>query len=126
MDTSNTRTLTPIAQSYTLAGAKVVASALASVAASGRFSQLDTVDIADVIAGRPEEEALEVLRTICAPLKESKSLTAIDVSDNAFGAKGLDACVDLLEGQTKLTSLKAQVMEWVVGGWCAYKPSFQK
>ena len=96
-------------KSYTREGAKVVAAALARAAAAGRFDGcLETVDIADIIAGRPEEEALEVLRTVCAPLAPFKSLTAIDVSDNAFGAKGLDACADLLVGQAKLTSLKAQ------------------
>ena len=30
-----------------------------------------------------------------------------DVSDNAFGAKGLDACAALLEGQSKLKALSA-------------------
>jgi Ran GTPase-activating protein (RanGAP) involved in mRNA processing and transport len=29
------------------------------------------------------------------------------VSDNAFGAKGLDACADLLKHQRALTALKA-------------------
>jgi hypothetical protein len=33
---------------------------------------LRSVDIADVIAGRPEEEALEVLRTLTAPLQPFK------------------------------------------------------
>jgi len=87
-------------KSYTRASAAVVAAGLASVAAAGRFSALTEVDIADVIAGRPEDEALEVLRTLCAPLKTFKSLTSIDVSDNAFGAKGESrrccACCPLL------------------------------
>ena len=95
-------------KSYTKEGAPVVAAALAEVAAAGRFAGLHTVDIADVIAGRPEDEALEVLRILCEPLRAFKSLTSIDVSDNAFGAKGLDACVALLEGQAALVSLKAQ------------------
>jgi hypothetical protein len=42
------------------------------VAAAGRFAGLQAVDIADVIAGRPEEEALEVLRTLTMPLRPFK------------------------------------------------------
>lgn len=37
-----------------------MAAGLREVSASGRFSNLRTVDIADIIAGRPEDEALEV------------------------------------------------------------------
>lgn len=84
----------------------MVAAKLAAVANAGRFANLTTVDIADIIAGRPEDEALEVLRTICAAFQGVKTITSIDVSDNALGAKGLDACAALLEGQSQLTSLK--------------------
>jgi hypothetical protein len=35
----------------------------------------------------------------------------VDVSDNAFGAKGLDACAALLEGQSHLISLKVSLCE---------------
>jgi Ran GTPase-activating protein 1 len=84
----------------------VVAGHLATVSGAGRFAELSSVDIADIIAGRPEEEALEVLRTICSAFASVKNLTSIDVSDNALGAKGLDACAALLEGQSQLVSIK--------------------
>ena len=45
---------------------------LSAVAAAGRFAALHTVDIADVIAGRPEEEALAVLRALTDPLRAFK------------------------------------------------------
>ena len=45
---------------------------MSAVAAAGRFAALHTVDIADVIAGRPEEEALAVLRALTEPLRAFK------------------------------------------------------
>lgn len=100
-------------KSYTRSSAAIVAGHLATVSVAGRFAELKTVDIADIIAGRPEEEALEVLRTICSSFASVKSITSIDVSDNALGAKGLDACAALLEGQSCLVTLK-------VSRICAY------
>jgi Ran GTPase-activating protein (RanGAP) involved in mRNA processing and transport len=76
-------------KSYTRGSSAVIAAGLTTVSEEGRFASLVEVDIADVIAGRPEDEALEVLRTLCAPLLRFKGLTSIDVSDNAFGAKGM-------------------------------------
>jgi hypothetical protein len=54
-------------------------------------------DISDIIAGRPEDEALRTLSIICSSLKKFK-LTEVNLSDNALGAKGVDACKDILLG----------------------------
>jgi len=95
-------------KSYTIDAAQAIARALEQVSAAGRLTgSLVDVDIADIIAGRPEDEALAVLRTVCEPLAPFKELLSIDVSDNAFGEKGLTACEALLVGQTRIQSLKA-------------------
>jgi Ran GTPase-activating protein (RanGAP) involved in mRNA processing and transport len=54
-------------------------------------------DISDIIAGRPEDEALRTLSIICSSLKKFK-LIEVNLSDNALGAKGVDACKDILLG----------------------------
>ncbi len=68
------------------------------------FSQAGTlkeIDISDIIAGRPEKEAIEVFQTLCAALGSSKP-TKIDLSDNALGIKGINACEALLKNQPQL------------------------
>lgn len=62
------------------------------------FKNLRVADISDIIAGRPEEEALRVLRTVCAALAAC-DLIEVNVSDNAFGLKGVDACRNILVGK---------------------------
>ena len=59
-------------------------------------SQLKEVDLSDVLAGRPETEALEALSTLCAALTEANgvALQALDLSDNALGEKGVRAAPD--------------------------------
>lgn len=59
---------------------------------------LELIDISDIIAGRPEEEALKTLRIISTGLKRF-NITMLNVSDNAFGAKGIEACRDVLVGK---------------------------
>lgn len=59
--------------------------------------ELRTADISDVIASRPEEEALQALRVLCAALKRFH-LVEVNLSDNALGEKGIDACKDVLMG----------------------------
>lgn len=66
---------------------------------------LTHLDIADIIASRPEEEAKRTLTTIAQALSSCKHLEYIDLSDNALGAKGIRAVGDLLAGQSKLKSL---------------------
>jgi Ran GTPase-activating protein (RanGAP) involved in mRNA processing and transport len=58
---------------------------------------IKVADISDMIAGRPEEEALQSFSHICKSL-EGQNLTELDISDNALGEKGVNACKKLLMG----------------------------
>ncbi|TMW60553.1 hypothetical protein Poli38472_000595 [Pythium oligandrum] len=89
-------------KSYTLEAAQVIAAFFETLYARGAFAELTSVDFADMIAGRPEDEALQVLSTLCDALKEIKTLTRIDLSDNALGEKGVRACFGLLLRQENL------------------------
>uniref|UniRef100_A0A7S1XHW4 Ran GTPase-activating protein 1 n=1 Tax=Erythrolobus australicus TaxID=1077150 RepID=A0A7S1XHW4_9RHOD len=86
--------------------APVAAEALASAMRSGRVRVLS---LADIIAGRPEDEALRVLRTVTNTIaNEDKAMGALeelDLSDNALGAKGVTACGALLENARNLARL---------------------
>jgi Ran GTPase-activating protein (RanGAP) involved in mRNA processing and transport len=79
-------------KSFGIDAAEAIAERLSS------FKNVRIADISDIIAGRPEEEALRVLRTICAALAGC-DLIEVNVSDNAFGLKGVDACRDILVGK---------------------------
>lgn len=86
-------------KSFGIDAAKVVTKAFANVA-----STLKEVDLSDIIAGRPEEEALKAMQiitdaTLCA------KITSVDVSDNAFGEKGVRACTKMLQQQTGIESI---------------------
>ena len=59
------------------------------------LSNVEIADISDIIAGRPEEEALQTLRIISSSLKGFK-LIEVNVSDNAMGAKGVEACKEII------------------------------
>ncbi|KAJ1446920.1 hypothetical protein M885DRAFT_451953 [Pelagophyceae sp. CCMP2097] len=93
-------------KSYSADAAELMAEALNTLTA------VDHVDIADVIAGRPEAEALSrpaASRTALSAGKgvimpRAADLTYIDVSDNALGQKGLDALLPLLRSR-KLRTL---------------------
>ncbi|GMF38057.1 unnamed protein product [Phytophthora fragariaefolia] len=89
-------------KSYTLEAARVIAAFFSRLEARGAFAQLTSVDFADMIAGRPEDEALQVLATLCDALGAIKTLTRIDLSDNALGEKGVRACFGLLQRQEQL------------------------
>ncbi|KAE9194520.1 hypothetical protein PF004_g20702 [Phytophthora fragariae] len=89
-------------KSYTLEAARVIAAFFSRLEARGAFAQLTSVDFADMIAGRPEDEALQVLATLCDALSSIKTLTRIDLSDNALGEKGVRACFGLLQNQEQL------------------------
>jgi len=52
-------------------------------------------DISDIIAGRPTDEALKTLHIICSSLKKF-NLVMVNVSDNALGPKGIEACRGVL------------------------------
>lgn len=62
---------------------------------------LRIADLADMIAGRPEDEALKVLSFICDSL-EGNVWKEIDLSDNALGEKGIRACMGVLRAQEDL------------------------
>jgi Ran GTPase-activating protein (RanGAP) involved in mRNA processing and transport len=79
-------------KSFGAAAAAVAASALRNVAA-----HLSHADLSDIIAGRPEDEALEALRVITESLGEAR-LRYLDLSDNALGEKGVRACAGALAG----------------------------
>ncbi|KAK4527365.1 hypothetical protein GAYE_SCF39G5287 [Galdieria yellowstonensis] len=66
---------------------------------------LRVVSFADVIAGRKEEEGHGVLRVLSSSL-ESDQLYELDLSDNALGAKGIEACKKLFKEQKKLQVIR--------------------
>jgi hypothetical protein len=63
------------------ASAAVVARALAALPG------LTAVDVSDIVAGRPEAEALEVYRVLSEAFAALPGLVDLDLSDNAFGPK---------------------------------------
>lgn len=69
-------------QSYNVQSAMLVAEDLLS-----QLTKLEIIDLSDIIAGRPEEEALQILTIFSNSLKGIKFLE-INLSDNALGLKG--------------------------------------
>jgi Ran GTPase-activating protein 1 len=61
------------------------------------LSSVTVADVSDIIAGRPEDEALRTLKIICSSL-EKFELVEVNLSDNALGAKGVEACKGVLLG----------------------------
>ncbi|XP_078441853.1 RAN GTPase-activating protein 2-like [Wolffia australiana] len=86
-------------RSFGIEAARVAAPILQSVA-----EQLTEVDLSDFVAGRPEEEALDVMRAFATALEGSK-LRYLNLSDNALGEKGVRAFGPLLRTQTCLEEL---------------------
>ncbi len=60
-----------------------------------KLNDVDIADLSDIIAGRPEDEALKTLSIICSGF-EKFDLKEVNVSDNAFGGKGVEACREIL------------------------------
>jgi len=58
-------------------------------------------DMSDIIAGRPEEEALEVLQILCGALPPQQ-LKELDLSENALGEKGIRALRDIISPMSGL------------------------
>lgn len=79
--------------------------AVAAAALQRAIPTLKRLNIADIIASRPEEEAKRTLTAIADALATCKHLIAIDLSDNALGAKGIQAIGELLSGQERLEEL---------------------
>ena len=67
-------------------------------------NQLKEVDLSDFIAGRPEAEALEVMKLFSDAL-EGSILRSLNLSNNALGEKGVRAFGSLLKSQTCLEEL---------------------
>lgn len=61
------------------------------------LNDIKIADISDIIAGRPTEEALKTLAIICSSLKKFE-LVEVNVSENALGPKGVEACKSILMG----------------------------
>ena len=62
-----------------------------------KCEHLRVADLADIIAGRPTDEGLAVLRRISEALA-GKDVATLDLSDNALGPRGVEACRGLLTG----------------------------
>lgn len=85
-------------QSFGNDAALVAARALHNVAAT-----LEEADLSDIIAGRPEAEALATLTVMTDALQQAK-LRALDLSDNALGEKGIRACAKALTSQVVIAA----------------------
>ncbi|KAL8143133.1 hypothetical protein V2J09_016165 [Rumex salicifolius] len=86
-------------RSFGLEAANVVKPILSSLK-----SQLEEVDLSDFVAGRPEEEALEVMNIFSSCFEDSK-LRYLNLSNNALGEKGVRAFGSLLKSQGNLEEL---------------------
>jgi Ran GTPase-activating protein 1 len=62
------------------------------------------LQLADVIAGQSEIEALQVLELLAAAFA-AHQVVELDLSDNALGAKGVRACAALFQRSERLESL---------------------
>uniref|UniRef100_A0A7N0SYH8 WPP domain-containing protein n=1 Tax=Kalanchoe fedtschenkoi TaxID=63787 RepID=A0A7N0SYH8_KALFE len=90
--------------------------------------QLKEVDLSDFIAGRPEAEALEVMKIFSSAL-EGAALKSLNLSNNALGEKGVIAFEDLLKSQTSLEELYLMnngISEAAAQAVCDLIPSTEK
>ncbi|KAG8636703.1 RAN GTPase-activating protein 2 isoform X2 [Manihot esculenta] len=90
--------------------------------------QLKEVDLSDFIAGRPEEEALEVMNIFSSAL-EGSILRSLDLSNNALGEKGVRAFGALLQSQSCLEELYLMndgISEEAARAVCELIPSTEK
>jgi Ran GTPase-activating protein 1 len=85
-------------KSFSDEAASVIGEALSAL------SNVTTVNLSDMIAGRPEDEALRVLERICSSLNNC-NLVEVDLSDNALGEKGVRACSGVLINKEHLERL---------------------
>ncbi|KAL0548269.1 hypothetical protein IC582_012717 [Cucumis melo] len=86
-------------RSFGLEAARVTEPILASLK-----DQLKEVDLSDFIAGRPESEALQVMKLFSDAL-EGSILRSLNLSNNALGEKGVRAFGSLLKSQSCLEEL---------------------
>lgn len=66
-----------------------------------KFKNVTVVDISDIIAGRPEDEALNTLKWICEEGLShcQQNIIEVNVSDNALGVKGINVIKSILVGK---------------------------
>lgn len=110
-------------RSFGLDAARVAAPILSFI-----NKQLTEVDLSDSIAGRPEEEALEVITIFSAAL-ENSDLRYLNLSDNALGEKGVRAFRQLLSSQSNLEELYLMndgISEEAAKAVCELIPSTKK
>lgn len=110
-------------RSFGLGAAQVAGPILASLK-----GQLTDVDLSDFIAGRPEAEALEVMKIFAAAL-EGCVLKSLDLSNNALGEKGVRAFGALLKSQSSLEELYLMndgISEEAARAVCELVPSTEK
>lgn len=110
-------------RSFGLEAANVAGPILASIK-----DQLKEVDLSDFIAGRPEDEALEVMNIFSAAL-EGSVLRSLNLSNNALGEKGVRAFGALLKSQSNLEELYLMndgISEEAAKAVCELIPSTEK
>ncbi|XAR61205.1 hypothetical protein NMG60_11034844 [Bertholletia excelsa] len=86
-------------RSFGLGAARVAKPILLSIK-----DQLTELDLSDFIAGRPENEALEVMNIFSSAL-EGCELMSLNLSNNALGEKGIRAFGSVLKSQNNLEEL---------------------
>ncbi|KAI0497034.1 hypothetical protein KFK09_023362 [Dendrobium nobile] len=90
--------------------------------------QLVEVDLSDFIAGRSEEDALEVMRIFSSAL-ENCGLKYLNLSNNAMGEKGVRAFEALFKSQSHLEELYLMndgISEEAAKALCELIPSTEK
>lgn len=100
-------------KSFGVDAAQVAARAIENVAGT-----LVEADMSDIIAGRPEDEALAALRILSAALGKAR-LRHLNLSDNALGEKGIRACAAAFSDQEALESIAFQNVGCSVHGCAA-------
>lgn len=89
-------------KSFGVEAAEIAAKAIRNVRKS-----LKHADMSDIVAGRPEEEALQALSILSKALGEAE-LESLDLSHNALGEKGIRACAAAFEYQKNMKSIAFQ------------------
>ena len=100
-------------KSFGVEAAEVAARAIRNVS-----STLIDADMSDIIAGRPEDEALAALRIISDALSTAR-LLHLNLSDNALGEKGIRAFAASFQHQQALESIAFQNVGCSVHGCAA-------
>ncbi|KAL1825939.1 hypothetical protein ACET3Z_012717 [Daucus carota] len=90
--------------------------------------QLKEVDLSDFVAGRPEDEAIKVMKMFSSVL-DGCELRYLNLSDNALGEKGVRAFESLLKSQRNLEELyliNNGISEAAAQAVCELIPSTEK